>query len=202
MNKARRFAMSQRAHSLFAIFITKLLFISFIGGGIQQEITEEMAVNLIRNHEMFDLPWTLTIYTREMHASIEDIERSQPYYSALKKAGLIDLSNPTEETSDGKKITRTDRTVISLTEKGRQLSKQWKQPKENEWVIIAAPRKFVEFLRFHRDREDIASVEFYWTNEPNEIGEALGLKFRNEKAIAYIQFEEGEWRVRTIRASS
>lgn len=194
-------ATEYKAFMICVICILNLFLVSTVCSSPLQELSEEEAVDMVRHHEMFDFPWTIRIYTREIHLSIEELEQSQPYYSALKSLELIELSNPTEETSEGKKP-RKDRTIVSLTEKGRLLSKEWQQPNENEWLITAATREFVEFVKFHRDGETSARVEFFWTCVTNKIGDAIGQQFRKEKAIAYLQFKEGKWQIRRIHAAS
>lgn len=201
MSCAHRFAIFYGAYLFVLAFMPNLVFASFTRGSVSQELTAQDAVNLVRKHSMFDIRWTIRIYTAEIHMSQEELEHSQPYYSALKSLELIKLSNPTQETSEGKK-TRTDRTIVSLTEKGRLESKDWKQPRENEWIIPVATREFVEMIRFHKTGEDSAGIEFSWTHVTNTIGEAMGQKFRSEKAIAYLKFNEGKWEITAIRASS
>lgn len=200
MNRVPRFAVIYLVYLLFLVFIPDSGFASFARVNIQ-ELTAEDAVRLVRKHSMFDIRWTIRIHTTEIHMSPEELEHSQPYYSALKSLELIKLSNPTQETSEGKK-TRTDRTIVSLTEKGRLQSKDWQQPKENEWIIPIATREFVETIRFHKTGEDAAGIEFFWTHVTNAIGEAMGQQFRRERAIAYFKFNEGKWQITAIRASS
>jgi hypothetical protein len=186
---------------LFLVFMPNLAFTSYARCSVPQELTSKDAIDLVRKHGMFDIHWTIRIYTAEIHMSHEELEHSQPYYSALKSLELIKLTNPIQETPEGKK-TRTDRTIVSLTEKGRLQSKDWKQPKENEWVIPVAVREFAEMVRFQKISEDSAGIEFFWTHVANAIGEAMKLEFRREKAIAYFKFSDGKWQITKIRASS
>lgn len=201
MYRSERSAIGHNAPAVFVILILNLILVSYACAASAQELSQEAAVDMVRKHRMFDIFWTIRIHTREIHMSIEEVEKYQPYYSALKSLDLISLSNPTVETPEGKK-TRTDRTVVSLTEKGREQSKEWQEPNKDEWIITAAVREFVELVRFYNDDKGAAYVEFFWTYVPNSIGEATGQQFRKEKAVAYLHFKEGEWQIRTIRASS
>lgn len=201
MSYTYKFITRFTVYLLLLFFVPNLFFTSATCASASQELTEKDAVTLIRKHAMFDITWNITIYTKEIHMSIQELESSQPYYSALKALELIELRNPTLETADGRK-TRTDRTIVSFTEKGRLQSKDWQQPRENEWVITVAVREFLEAVKFYNDQHGFAYVEFFWTYTTNKIGEAMGQQFRKEKALAYFKFNEGAWQITRIRAAS
>ena len=167
-----------------------------------KEFTDKDATSLLRSHEMFKDPWVTQLRIGEIPATISDIEHYQPQYAVFKALGLIELNSVKIESSDAQTSHSTDRTLVSLTEKGISESKKWKQNRENEWEMPIAIREIVKIIKIHYDKEIPIGIEFSWTYIPNKMGEALNFIYQTEKAYAKIEPSEGGWKIIKIRALS
>jgi hypothetical protein len=168
----------------------------------REELTVKAATALLTSHEMFRAPWVTQLHTGEIHAKRSDVEHYRPQYTVFKSLGLIELSDIKKESQDPQTSGFTERTLVSLTEKGKSESKNWKQNRENEWQVPVAARELVEIIKIHYDKDVPVGIEFFWTYVPNKMGEALQLKYPVEKAYAKLQFLEDGWKIIKIRALS
>jgi hypothetical protein len=181
-----------------------LLSVAMKGNGqatlIQEELTLKTAMTLLRNHDMFKDPLMTVLRIGEIPAEIRDIEHYQPQYVAFKSLGLIDLTaiKPAEAQGSASPA----KTLITLTEKGKSESKNWKQTRENEWQMPMATREVVEVIKIHYAKDQPAGIEFSWTYIANKVGEALKFTYQKEKAYATVQMLEGSWTIIKIRAIS
>jgi len=113
---------------------------------------------------------------------------------------LIELASVKIEAPDKNSDHSTEDTRVSLTEKWLAASKNWKQNRENEWIITIATRELVKVIEIHKDGEGrIHGIEFSWAWAPNKIGEALKFGY-SERAYAKLTHEETGWRIVSIHA--
>ena len=165
------------------------------------EMSNDDAAKLLKNHEMFSATQTVTLNTGTIYAKLSDVERYQPKYTAFKSMGLIELASVTIESSDKDPSKSTERTRVSLTEKGLAESKSWKQVRENEWSITTATRELIKVIEIHNDSEErIHGIEFSWTWAPNKTGEALKFTYATERAYAKLKRQDAGWRIVSIHA--
>lgn len=167
---------------------------------LPDEMSHENAATLLNSHEMFSDVQTITLNTGTIPARMFDVEHYQPKYSAFKSAGLIELTSVDIESTDKDAAKSTEGTRVSLTKKGLEESKAWKQLRENEWTIIIATRKVVEVIKIHKQGELIQGIEFLWTWTTNEAGNALKFSYATERAYAKLELVEKSWRIVRIRA--
>ena len=166
----------------------------------QEKLTLKAATTLLRSHDMFKDPLVAVLRVGEIPADIRDIEHYQPQFAAFKALGWIEM-NPVKK-PDAQGAETATKTLIKLTEAGKNESKNWKQNKENEWQMPMAIREVVEVIKIHYDKETPVGIEFSWTYTPNKVGEALKFSFQKEKAYAALQLTEGSWKIIRIRAIS
>ena len=165
------------------------------------EMTREEAAKLLKGHEMFSATQTVTLNTGTIYAKLSDVERYQPKYTAFKSMGLIELTSVKIESSDKDPSKSTERTSVSLTEKGLAESKNWERVRENEWSITIAARELVEVIEIHKDGEErIHGIEFSWTWAPNKTGEMLKFTYATERAYAKLKRQDTGWRIVSIHA--
>ena len=185
------------------LLVTANLFSSVATAASPDEMTVEEAAKLLKSHEMFSATWTVTLNTGTIHASRADVEHYQPKYTAFKAMGLIELASVKIDAPDKNPDPdhSTEGTLISLTEKGLAESKNWKQKRENEWIITIATRELVKVIEIHKDGEGrIHGIEFSWAWVANKIGEALKFVYSTERAYAKLTREETGWRIVSIHA--
>jgi hypothetical protein len=165
------------------------------------EMTNEEAAKLLKSHEMFAATQTVTLNTGTIYAKLTDVERYQPKYTGFKSMGLIELTSVTIESPDKDPGKSTERTRVSLTEKGLGESKSWKQVRENEWSITTATRELVKVIEIHKDGEErIHGIEFSWTWAPSKTGESLKFTYPTERAYAKLKRQDTGWRIVSIHA--
>jgi hypothetical protein len=168
----------------------------------REELTVKAATALLRSHEMFKDPWITQLHIGEIHAKRGEVEHYRPQYTVFKSLGLIELIELKKESPESQTSISTEKTLVSLTDKGKSESKNWQQRRENEWQIPVATREVVEIMKIHYDKDVPVGIEFSWTYVPNKMGEALKLTYQTEKAYAKIQFVEDGWKITKIRAIS
>lgn len=164
------------------------------------EMSDKDAATLLKANEMFTIRQTVTLNIGTIHARLSEIEKYQPMYMTFKAMGLVELTSVKVESRDKDPQKSTEGTRVSLTEKGINESKSWKQEGENSWAIVIADRQLVEVLKIYKDEKTIFGVEFSWTWVPNKIGEALKFSHQIEKAYAKLAPEGGGWKIVRIRA--
>jgi hypothetical protein len=165
------------------------------------EMTSEEAAKLLKSHEMSSATQTVTLNTGTIYAKPSDVEHYQPKYTAFKSMGLIEVTSVKIESPDKDPSKSTERTRVSLTEKGLEESKSWKQVRENEWSITTATRELVKVIEIHKDSEErIHGIEFSWRWAPNKTGEALKFTYLTEKAYAKLKRQDTGWRIVSIHA--
>jgi hypothetical protein len=193
-----------RPEVLFVFTVCCLLSVTVKGNGqtvaVQEALTMKAATDLVRSHDMFKDPMVMVLRTGEIPAEIREIEHYQPQYVAFKTMGWIELT--AIKKADAQAPDSATKTLITLTEKGRDESKNWKQTRENEWQMPMAVKEVVEVIKIHYAGEIPAGIEFSWTYTPNKLGEALKFTYRKEKAYATIQRLDGSWKIIKIRAIS
>jgi hypothetical protein len=165
------------------------------------EMTSEEAAKLLKGHEMFAATQTVTLNTGMIYAKVSDVERYQPKYAAFKSMGLIELTSVKTDAPDKDPGNGTERTRVSLTEKGLQESKSWKQVRENEWSITAATRELIKVIEVHKNSEGrIHGIEFSWAWAPTKTGESLKFSYSTERAYAKLKLQDAGWQIVSIHA--
>lgn len=186
---------------LLSSLAVNLLFSAPALASAPDELSNEDAIKLLKNHEMFSYIRTVTLNVGTIYARISDVERFRPMYTAFKSMGLIDLVSVKIDSKDNDPKKSTEGTRVSLTEKGLAESKNWKPARENEWNITIATPEVVEIIKIHKDSEDrIHGIEFSWKWVPNKIGEALKFNPGAERAYAKLEPDGKGWRIVTIHA--
>ena len=164
------------------------------------KMSNKEAENLLNSHEMFAAKQTVILNIGTIHARLAEVEKYQPIYTTFKAMGLVELTSVKIESRDKDPSKSTEGTRVSLTEKGFNESKSWKQERENSWAIVIADRQLVEIIKIHRDEKTIHGIEFSWTWVPNKIGEALKFSHQIERAYAKLEHEGNGWHIVKIRA--
>ncbi|MEK6407360.1 MAG: hypothetical protein AABN34_10380 [Acidobacteriota bacterium] len=166
---------------------------------MSDEMTREEAAALLKSHEEFSTPQTVTLNTGTIYSKLSDLERYQPKYAAFKSMGLVELTSVKIESRDKDPSKSIEGTRVSLTEKGLVESKSWNQSRENEWSITIATKELIAVIKIHKDGEGrLHGIEFSWRWAPNKTGEGLKFTPPAERAYARLAPQEKGWRIVNI----
>ena len=157
--------------------------------------SQEEAQKIIEATRWFQEPKTVRLATGELPSgamTIEDL-RADQVYRVMKELDLIDIEPGPNQT-----------TIVTLTERGQEASRQWEWQKSREghgsrtwdaWQVPVAYKKILQMLKPASGVPGTAVVEFVWKWEPNPLGEKLVMQIDPVRTSTSFKKDERGWRI-------